>query len=302
MRTSFQELLANANGDPIIADGGMGTMLFNSGLANGDSPELWNVTEPEKIAVIQRGYIEAGSQIVLTNTFGCNRFRLELHKLQDRVAELNKAAAQIAVAEAEKADHPVVVAGDIGPTGGILIPFGEMAYEDAVFAFEEQARALVEGGVDVLWIETMSDVNEVRAAIEGCRKAAPDFPIVSTMTFDTHGHTMFGVSPEKAVEELSKMNLVAFGGNCGNGTTEIETVIRKMRAVTSDAVLVAKSNAGMPTLVAGRAVYQATPADLAQYAINVRDLGANIIGACCGSTPDHIRAMREALRNSVPAN
>src|SRR5438105_4635452 len=140
MRTNLQELLASANGMPVVADGGMGTMLFNSGLANGESPELWNVTNPEKIAVIQRAYIEAGAQIVLTNTFGCNRFRLELHKLQDRVAELNIAAAKIATTEAEKADHQVVVAGDIGPTGGILIPFGEMAYEDAVAAFEEQAR------------------------------------------------------------------------------------------------------------------------------------------------------------------
>lgn len=300
MRTTLQELLASADGLPVIADGGMGTMLFNSGLINGESPELWNVTNPEKVATIHRGYIEAGAQIVLTNTFGCNRYRLQLHKLEDRAAELNKAAAYIVVREAEAADHPVVVAGDIGPSGGILLPLGELAYEDAVAAFEEQARALVEGGVDVLWVETMSDLNEVRAAVEGCRRAAPDFPVVATMTFDTHGHTMMGVSPEKALEGLLEMDLVALGGNCGNGTAEIEGVIRKMRAQNQDVVLVAKSNAGMPRLEGGRAVYDATPADLAQYALNVRELGANIIGACCGSTPDHIRAMNVALRNGVP--
>jgi len=300
MRTTLQELLASADGLPVIADGGMGTMLFNSGLANGESPELWNVNNPDKVAVIHRGYIEAGAQIVLTNTFGCNRYRLQLHKLEDRAAELNKAAAQIVVREAEAADHPVVVAGDIGPSGGILLPLGELAYENAVDAFEEQARALVEGGVDVLWVETMSDLNEVRAAVEGCRRAAPDFPVVATMTFDTHGHTMMGVSPEKALEGLLEMDLVALGGNCGNGTAEIEGVIRKMRAQNQDVVLVAKSNAGMPRLEGGRAVYDATPANLAQYALNVRELGANIIGACCGSTPEHIRAMNVALRNSVP--
>jgi 5-methyltetrahydrofolate--homocysteine methyltransferase len=301
MRTTLQELLASANSSPVIADGGMGTMLFSIGLANGESPELWNVTNPDKIASIHRGYIEAGAQIILTNTFGCNRFRLELHKLQDRAAELNKAAAQIAVAEAEAADHSVVVAGDIGPSGGILKPLGEMEYEEAIAAFEEQARALVEGGVDVLWIETMSDLKEVQAAAEGCRRAAPDMPLVATMTFDTHGHTMMGVSPEKALAGLLQLDLVALGGNCGNGTAEIETVIKKMRAVNQDVILVAKSNAGMPRLEGGRAVYDATPDDLAEYAVTVRQLGANIIGACCGSTPTHIQAISAALRKSVPA-
>jgi 5-methyltetrahydrofolate--homocysteine methyltransferase len=300
MRTTLNELLASANGTPIIADGGMGTMLFNSGLINGESPELWNVTNPEKIAVIQRGYIEAGAQIVLTNTFGCNRYRLELHKLQDRAAELNKAAAKIAIAEAEAADHSVAVAGDIGPSGGILEPLGEMTYEGAVAAFEEQARALIEAGVDVLWIETMSAMEEVQAAVEAIRRVDPDFPIVTTMTFDTHGRTMMGITPENALDGMLALGPIALGGNCGNGTAEIETVIRKMRTKNADVVLVAKSNAGMPHLEGSRAVYDATPADLAQYALTVRELGANIIGACCGSTPDHIRAMAEALRKTVP--
>lgn len=299
MRTTLTDLLAS--GEPVIADGGMGTMLFSMGLANGDSPELWNLTQPEKIASIHRGYVEAGAQIILTNTFGCNRFRLELHKLQDRVHELNVAAAGIACGVADSADHPVAVAGDIGPSGGILFPLGELQYEDAVVGFEEQARALVEGGVDVLWIETMSALEEVQAAVEGCRRAAPEFPIVTTMTFDTHGHTMMGITPERALEELKKHGPVALGGNCGNGLAEVETVIRKMRAVDPDVILVAKANAGIPHLENGVPVYDANPEDMGGYAAHVRSLGANIVGACCGSTPAHIREIARALRAEVPA-
>ncbi len=298
MRTTLQNLINR--GTPLVADGGMGTMLFASGLANGESPELWNVEHPDRVAAIQRAYIGAGAQIILTNTFGCNRFRLALHNLQDRAGELNRAAAAIAIAEAEAADHPVVVAGDIGPSGGILAPLGDLAYGDLVDGFEEQARALMEAGVDVMWVETMSDLNEVQGAVEACRRVDPDFPIVATMTFDTHGHTMMGVSPERALEALREMNLLALGANCGNGTAEIEGVIRKMRALDPTVVLVAKSNAGMPRLVEGRAVYDATPDIMARYALTVRELGADIIGACCGSTPEHIRAIAAALHSQVP--
>jgi 5-methyltetrahydrofolate--homocysteine methyltransferase len=297
MRTTLTDLLAS--GEPVIADGGMGTMLFSMGLSNGESPELWNIDQPNKIASVHRGYVEAGSQIILTNTFGCNRFRLELHKLQDRVHDLNFAAAKIARQVADNVSHPVLVAGDIGPTGGILFPLGELQYEDAVAAFEEQARALVEGGVDVLWIETMSALEEVQAAVEGCRRTAPDFPLVTTMTFDTHGRTMMGITPEKALEALKKFSPVALGGNCGNGLAEVETVIRKMRAVDPDVILVAKANAGIPHLQNGVAVYDAKPEDMGSYAANVRSLGAMIIGACCGSTPAHIREIARVLRAEV---
>src|SRR5574341_837096 len=299
MRTTLTDLLAS--GEPVIADGGMGTMLFSMGLSNGESPELWNIDQPEKIASVHRGYVEAGSQIILTNTFGCNRFRLELHKLQDRAHDLNLAAANIARQVADSAPHPVLVAGDIGPTGGILFPLGELQYEDAVAAFEEQARALVEGGVDVLWIETMSALEEVQAAVEGCRRAAPDFPLVTTMTFDTHGRTMMGITPERALEEMKKLGPVALGGNCGNGLAEVEMVIRKMRAVDSDVILIAKANAGIPHLQNGVPIYDAKPEDMGGYAANVRNLGATIIGACCGSTPAHIREIARSLRAEVAA-
>jgi 5-methyltetrahydrofolate--homocysteine methyltransferase len=293
MKTTLQDLLAT--GETILADGAMGTRLFDLGLEHGASPELWNVEQPDKIRQVHREYIEAGAQIVLTNTFGCNRLRLKLHNLSDRVVELNKAAAQLLRAEADSFPQPIVVAGDIGPTGSVMLPYGEMEFDEAVDVFAEQAGALVEGGVDVLWIETMSDLEEVRAAVEGVRRVAPDFPVVATMTFDTHGHTMMGVSPEKALEVMSGFDLLVLGGNCGNGPGEIETVIEKMAAAGASVPLIAKSNAGIPHLEDGIPTYDATPEMMAAHAIKVRDLGARIIGGCCGNTPAHIRAMAEAL-------
>lgn len=293
MKTTLQALLDS--GKPIIADGAMGTMLFALGLEQGASPELWNVEHPEKVRSVHRDYIQAGAQIVLTNTFGGNRLRLALHDLADRAAELNQAAAQLARIEADAAPHPVVVAGSMGPTGGVLQPYGELAFDEAAAAFEEQARALVEGGVDVLWIETMSDLEEVRAAVEGARRAAPDFPLVTTMTFDTHGRTMMGVTPEQAVATLSAFDVLALGGNCGNGPDEIEAVITRMHAASPQAMLVAKANAGIPRLEGGVPVYDATPEAMASYAQKLRNEGARIIGACCGSTPEHIRAIARVL-------
>ncbi|NWF70038.1 MAG: betaine--homocysteine S-methyltransferase [Chloroflexi bacterium] len=300
MRTSLEALLQSSQ--TIVTDGAMGTMLFALGLQNGESPELWNVEQAEKVRSVHRGYIEAGAQIVLTNTFGCNRLRLDLHQLGARTAEFNTAGARNARAEADAAPQPVVVAGSIGPTGSILVPYGTLEFDEAVTVFAEQAQALVAGGVDVLWIETMSDLEEVRAAVEGCRRAAPDFPIVTTMTFDTHGRTMMGVTPEQALAALSAMKVLALGGNCGNGPAEIEGVVQKMRAVSANAVLVAKSNAGLPRMTDSGPVYDATPEVMAAYARQVRDLGARIIGACCGSTPAHIRAMTAALNTPTPVS
>lgn len=293
MRTTLQELIET--GQTIIADGGMGTMLFSLGLAQGMSPELWNVEQPDRIRSVHRAYIEAGAQIILTNSFGCNRLRLELHDLSDRAVEFNRAAAGLACAEAEAADHPVVVAGDIGPTGGLLKPLGKLEYADMVEVFAEQAKGLIEGGVDVIWIETMSALEEVRAAAEAARQVAPDVPIVTTMTFDTNGYTMMGVSPEQALRAMSELNVLALGGNCGNGPDEIMGVIGKMHAGDPDAVLVAKANAGIPHLKGGVPVYDGTPEIMAEYAVKVRNLGARIVGACCGSTPAHIQQMKAAL-------
>jgi 5-methyltetrahydrofolate--homocysteine methyltransferase len=280
----------------IIADGAMGTMLFANGLMFGDPPEVWNLSKPDIVRRIHRGYIDAGSQIIMTNTFGGNRLRLALHGLSARVDELNRTAAILARAEVRAAGDSALVAGDIGPSGEIVAPLGTLDYEIAVDVFREQAASLVAGGVDLIWIETMSDLNEIKAAIEGVRRAAPGIALIATMTFDTRGHTMMGVTPEQAVEALVAWGADAVGGNCGNGPDELLPVIERMRAADPDAVLVAKSNAGMPELIDMRAVYRADPDTMAGFAVQMRDAGATIVGACCGSSPEHLRAMSAALR------
>jgi 5-methyltetrahydrofolate--homocysteine methyltransferase len=284
------------SGRPIVADGAMGTMLMANGLEFGDPPELWNLEHPEIIRRVQRAYIDAGAQVILTNTFGGNRLRLELHGRQDRVDQLNRTAAVLASVEADAADHPVVVAGDIGPSGQIMESIGgTLTPAIAREVFAEQARALAAGGADVIWVETMSDVNEAVAAILGARDAAPGLPVIATMSFDTRGRTMMGVTPEQAAAALLEAGAAAIGGNCGNGPEELVPVIEKMRAAFPDAVLVAKGNVGMPQLVGMAVQYETTPATMAEFARRFRDTGANVIGACCGSTPPHLRAMAEAL-------
>lgn len=295
--STWQTLLAQPG--PFIADGAMGTQLFQAGLPAGDSPETWNVSHPERVRAVHRGYLEAGAQIILTNTLGGTRFRLALHRLENRVADFNCAGAEIARAEVEAAGRPAIVAGDVGPTGEILAPLGTLEYADAVAGFAEQARALAAGGVDVIWIETMSALEEVQAAIEGARRAAPQLPIVATMTFDTHGRTMMGVTPEQAAKQLLTWGVDALGGNCGNGMDELLAVIHKMHAAAPEALLVAKSNAGLPEWNHGKTVYRGTPEQMGTYARQVQAAGARIIGACCGSTPAHIRAIAQALTGEL---
>jgi 5-methyltetrahydrofolate--homocysteine methyltransferase len=292
----FRDLLAEPG--PILADGAMGTMLFANGLQFGDPPEVWNLTQPEVVRRIHRGYLDAGSRIIMTNTFGGNRLRLGLHGLSERVDHLNRTAAILARAEVRAAGDSALVAGDIGPSGEIVQPLGTLDYDIAVDVFREQAASLIAGGVDLIWIETMSDLNEIKAAIEGVRRVSPSIALVTTMTFDTRGHTMMGVSPEQAARSLLAWGADAVGGNCGNGPDELLPVIERMHAVAPDATLVAKSNAGMPELVEMRAVYRADPATMASFGIQMNEAGARIVGACCGSSPDHLRAMHASL---VPA-
>ena len=284
---------------PILADGAMGTMLFASGLEFGDPPEVWNITHPDIVRRVHRGYIDAGSRILLTNTFGGNRFRLSMHGNEKRVDELNRTAAILLRAEVDVARADAIVAGDIGPSGQIMAPLGTLDFDEAVDGFKEQARSLVAGGVDVLWIETMSALEEIHAAIEGARRAAPLIPIIATMTFDTRGRTMMGVTPEHAAEALIGWGVDAIGGNCGNGPDELVPVVQKMHAVAPDAVIVAKSNAGIPELVEMRTVYRTGPEEMAVRAMEFRDAGARIIGACCGSTPEHLRRMHGVLADQV---
>ena len=300
------ETLLSTN-DYLLTDGAMGTMLMSAGLEQGNPPEAWNILYSERIRAVHHSYIEAGARIILTNSFGGTRFRLKLHNLQDRTYELNRAAAELARAEADAARHPIVVAGSIGPSGEILQPVGALSFEEARAGFAEQAAGLVDGGVDVLWIETMSDLNEVRAAVEGIRSLpTPSLPVVTTMTFDTNGRTMMGVTPVQALTALRCLEPLALGGNCGNGPAEIEAVVQAMYAADQTSglratLLVAKSNAGIPEYVNGDLRYNGTPEVMACHAVRVRDLGASIIGACCGSTPAHIQAMAAALA-STPIN
>lgn len=289
-----------ASTDYLVLDGAMGTMLFAAGLVSGASPEEWNVSHPDNIRAVHRHYINAGSHIILTNSFGGSSYRLKLHNLQERVHELNQAAARNARAEADAAPHTVLVAGSIGPTGELLAPMGNMLFEDARKAFSEQARGLAAGGVDLFWVETMSDLDEVRAAVEGIR-AVSDLPICATMSFDTNGRTMMGVTPAQAVRTMREWGLYAIGGNCGNGIGEIEDVIAAMHREAPEVRLIAKSNAGIPQWKNNELLYDATPSVMGRHAQRVRALGASFIGGCCGNGPDHITAIAGALSEPISA-
>ena len=292
----LQKLLAA--GQPIILDGAMGTMLMNAGLEAGNAPEKWNVLHPEIIQKIHRDYIHAGAQIILTNSFGGNRYRLALHRLADRADEFNKSAAANARIEADKANRLVIVAGSMGPTGQLLKPLGTITAEEAQKAFADQAAALAEGGVDMFWIETMSDLEEVKAAVRGIRSVST-LPISATMSFDTNGHTMMGVSPGKAMEVLGKLDLFSIGANCGTGPEKLQEALKLMRKVNSNALLVAKANAGIPQLIDDQEIYNGTPQVMAEYAIQAREIGAALIGGCCGNTPEHIKAIAKALSSAA---
>jgi 5-methyltetrahydrofolate--homocysteine methyltransferase len=276
----------------VLGDGAMGTMLQLAGLTDGGAPELWNVTRPDVVRAIYQGYADAGSDIITTNSFGGTRYRLKLHHLQERVFELNRAAAALA---REVAGDDRLVAGSIGPTGELMEPLGPLTLDEARAAFAEQAAGLAAGGVDFFLVETMSSLDEVQAAVEGARQAS-DRPMVVTMTFDTNYRTMMGVTPAQAVQTLHDWGVTVIGANCGNGPAEIERIMAEMaQAKPEGAVLMAQSNAGLPRWSEGGISYDGTPEVMADYAQRMRALGVQVIGACCGSTPEHLAAMRRAL-------
>jgi 5-methyltetrahydrofolate--homocysteine methyltransferase len=287
---TLQELLEQDG--VIIADGATGTTLQAAGLPAGTPPELWDLERPEIIRELHRSYIEAGAQLILTNTFGGSRPRLEKAGLGDKVQEINRAAARLAK---EVAGEQALVLGDIGPSGEMMAPLGTLTVEEARRAFAEQAAALAEGGADAILVETMSDLGEARAAVEGAREATA-LPILCTMSFDTHGRTMMGVRPEQAVAELWPLGLAAVGANCGRTLSENLEAIRAMRQALPEAVLMAKPNAGLPHLDGGDLVYDVTPEVMAEYAVRFAEQGVKILGGCCGSTPAHIAAIAAALR------
>ncbi len=297
-RTSFAEMLDSRA--YLLADGATGTNLFAMGLTSGEPPEFWTTEKPENIRALHQGFVEAGSDIILTNTFGCNRHRLKLHDAEARVPELNEKAARLAGEVAAAAGRPVVVAGSVGPTGEIFEPAGPLPFDEGVAAFREQIAALVEGGIDVVWIETMSAEEEVRAAVQAAREVAPDLPVVVTMSFDTAGRTMMGIAPADLARLAGELELAAFGSNCGTGAPDLLAGILEMTAAAPDAVVVAKANAGVPEFVDGEIHYSGTVEMAGDYARMARDAGARIIGGCCGNTFDHVKAMAEALQDYTP--
>lgn len=277
----------------LIADGATGTQLLKAGLEPGIAPESWNIDNPGAIVDLHRSYLDAGADIVLTNTFGGTSIRLERHQLQNKVKPINEAAARIA---REAAGSRGFVFGDIGPTGAMLKPYGKITYEEAVATFREQAEGLLSGGVDAILIETMSDLNEARAAVEGARQVSQDIPILVTFSFDTHGRTMMGVTPEKAAKAIWPLGVTAMGANCGRTLSETLTAIEQMRAAVPEAMLMAKPNAGLPHASQGDIVYDVTAEVMADYARRFTSQGVKIFGGCCGSTPEHIQAIAQALK------
>jgi methionine synthase I (cobalamin-dependent) len=298
-RIDFEKLLADRQ--VLVADGGMGTSLFALGLANGESPELLNVERPEMVESAHFGFVAAGADVILTNTFGGNRRRLALHRLEDRVAEITDAAVQTARRSAATAgDRRVAVAGSIGPTGDLIAPLGPLSQDDAVAVFAEQAAALVDAEVDVLWIETMSSLEELSAAYTAAVRF--DLPVVATMSFDTHGRTMMGVAPS-AFSEWSlaqPQRPLGIGGNCGIGPGDVLAAVGDIIDSAPDAVVIAKANAGIPAYTEGGLSYPVAAVDMADYARLALAVGARIIGACCGSTPHHLGEIRTAVDTAAP--
>lgn len=281
----------------LLADGATGTTLFDMGLTSGDSPEFWNADKPENIRKLHQDFVDAGSDIILTNSFGGTRHRLKLHNAQDRVFELNKLAAEIARQVADAAPRKIIVAGSVGPTGELLVPLGAMTYEGAVEAFVEQMEGLKAGGVDVMWIETMSAIDEIRAAAEAAAKV--DMPYVFTASFDTAGKTMMGLAPGDihGVPQGLADQPIAVGANCGVGASDLLSSVLDMTAANPGAKVVAKANCGIPVVKGDKVEYTGTPELMSDYACMAMDAGATIIGGCCGTSCDHLKAMRTAIDN-----
>jgi 5-methyltetrahydrofolate--homocysteine methyltransferase len=297
MSASVRELLARRA--PIIYDGATGTLLQQMGLPLRHAPESWVLEQPAQIYAAAEAYVNAGSQIILTCTFGGTAIRLLEAGLDSQAYEINRRAAQLAK---QAAGNRAFVAGSMGPLGQLPLAFGAITRQDAVEQFSEQARALVEGGVDLIAIESMSDLQEISAAIEGVRRIT-DLPIFATMSFDTNGRTLLGVTPTLVTRELLGKGVEAMGANCGHGPEDVAGIIREMRSNARNAMLIAKPNAGIPQARPEGIVYPNDPEHFALFAREWVRAGANIIGGCCGTTPKHMAVLKEALmpRPSTPS-
>jgi 5-methyltetrahydrofolate--homocysteine methyltransferase len=295
MKKLFQEAMLER---PLLGDGAMGTQLMFAGLQQGNCGEAWNLTHPERVLAIQRRYVEAGSECLITNTFGGSPIMLNRHGEAGKVAEINKAG--VAIARQAFGDREGYVLGDIGPFGGLMQPFGEFSQDQVRAAFDEQAAALVEAGADAIIIETQTSLEELQLGIEAAKKAGAPC-IIGSMAYDvtldgSTFRTMMGIDPERAAQfmEENGANVVAL--NCGTGM-EMErarAAVVRYKSVTSLPVMV-QPNAGKPRLENMKVIYDETPEQMVKGLVPLLEAGANVIGACCGSTPDHIRAFRSAM-------
>jgi len=283
-----------SKGNLLIADGATGSMLMDAGLPPGTPPEIWNIDRPNRVMALHEAYLDAGSQVILTNTFGGSRIKLGKFGVGGRTRELNLAAVELA---RQTAYGKAYIAGDIGPSGELMAPMGNLTYELAVEIFSEQASALVEGGVDLIWVETMSDLSEARAAVIGARQVS-SLPIFCSMSFGKKARTMMGVNPRQAALELWSLGLTAIGANCGEGLDMIPEVLKQMREALPEAYLIAKPNAGLPRLVKGETVYDMHPKVFASHMTEFITQGAQVIGACCGSNPAYILELTKMVEAS----
>jgi 5-methyltetrahydrofolate--homocysteine methyltransferase len=295
MTNALTKMLASR--DWLLADGATGTNLFNMGLSSGEPPELWNVDQPGNIRALYKGAVDAGSDLFLTNTFGGNASRLKLHQAEGRVHELNRVGAALAREVADASGRTVIVAGSVGPTGEIFEPMGSLTHARAVEMFHEQAEGLKAGGADVLWMETISAAEEYKAAAEAAALAG--MPWCGTMSFDTAGRTMMGLTSAAMAEMVETLPNppIAFGANCGVGASDLMRTVLGFAATGTARPIIAKGNAGIPKYHDGHIHYDGTPELMAEYAVLARDAGVRIIGGCCGTMPDHLRAMRAALES-----
>jgi len=276
---------------PVVTDGAWGTQMQARGLGLGEFPDAWNLTHPDRVGEVARAYVEAGSQIVLTNTFGANRLRLAEAGLTDQVAAINQRGAAIS---REAAAGCARVAGSIGPTGKLLM-LGEVTPEQWSEAFAEQALALAEGGAEALVVETMSDPDEARAAVAAAKRTG--LPVIACMVFDAgqdKDRTMMGTTPEQVARILTEAGADVIGSNCGQGVAGFVNLCRRLKSAT-DRPLWIKANAGLPEMIEGHVVYRTTPEEFADHVPALREAGAAFIGGCCGTTPEFIRAVRAAL-------
>lgn len=296
----MNDFLSLLSQNTLLADGAMGTMLHAHGIGFDKCFDELNLTNPAAVAEVHRAYIEAGAQIVLTNTFGANRFKLEKHGLGDKVTAINAAGVELVKRVAAASFKDVLIAGDVGPLGVRLTPFGRVTPEQARAAFAEQIAALAGAGAHLIVIETISDLHEAREAVAAAREAAPNLPVVVSVTFTRDDRTLLGDDPAKAARVLAATGADVIGVNCSGGPAQLLRILKQMRQAAPQMKFWVKPNAGWPEQVGGRIMYPADPDYFSEYALSFRAAGASVVGGCCGTTPTHIAAMRKAL-DAAPA-